>query len=354
MIPLFKVFMSPKAHAISLRTGLSGYLGQGSRVEEFENELKERLFLPEKPITLNSCTSAIDLALHLSGVGPGDEVISTPITCTATNSPIVRRGARIVWADVDPVTGLILPESVRLRVNKKTKAIMAVDWGGRACHPYLKKFGVPVIQDAAHAFGGIRYGDYVCYSFQAIKHLTTGDGGALIPPHGQYERSRLLRWYGLDRTKGESFRCSQNIPEVGYKYHMNDLAASIGLGNLKEIDFVVSRHRQNANYLWQELHGHPDLIVPAFDPVSPYWIFTVLCRSKSKRDHLQKYLGWSGIMASQVHARNDKHDGFKAYAVDSYLPGVEQFDSCQLSVPCGWWLSLEDLRKIVETVKAWS
>src|SRR5439155_15332209 len=89
-------------------------------------------------------------------------------------------------------------------------------------------------------------GDYVCWSFQAIKHLTTGDGGALLPPAEQLERGRLLRWYGLDRRSTESFRCCQNIREAGYKYHMNDIAASIGLENLPHAERLVSIHRSNA------------------------------------------------------------------------------------------------------------
>src|SRR5262245_48065207 len=107
MIPLFKVAMSPEAPARVAGVLESGYIGQGEQVETFEAALQTLLGTPTPPLTTNSCTSALDLALHLTHVGPGDEVITTPVTCTATNSGIVTRGAIPVWADVDPLTGLI-------------------------------------------------------------------------------------------------------------------------------------------------------------------------------------------------------------------------------------------------------
>ncbi|KPV51456.1 hypothetical protein SE17_21085, partial [Kouleothrix aurantiaca] len=133
MIPLFNVFMADDAAARVADVLASGYIGQGQQCEAFEQALQPLLDTPAPPLLLNSCTSAIDLALHLSGVGPGDEVITTPVTCTATNSPIVTRGARPVWADVDPITGLIDPADVARKITRRTKAILGVDWGGSVC-----------------------------------------------------------------------------------------------------------------------------------------------------------------------------------------------------------------------------
>src|SRR3990170_2900817 len=125
--------MAEDAPAAVQRVLESGYIGQGPKVEEFEQAFARALDAPFVPLSLNSGTSALDLALHLIGVGPGDEVISTPMTCTATNGVIVNRGAKIVWADVDPFTGLISPGDVGRLVSRRTKAIMAVDWGGKPC-----------------------------------------------------------------------------------------------------------------------------------------------------------------------------------------------------------------------------
>src|SRR5258705_572864 len=235
MIPLFKVAMHPSAPEMVRRTLESGYIGQGLVVAEFEKALS--YFFKSPILTTNSCTSALDLALHLCNVRPGDEVICTPLTCTATNGVVANRGATIVWADVLP-NGCIDPKSVYAHTTSKTKAIMAVDWGGVRCdYQSLREIpgNIPIIQDAAHSFHELDHimgGDITCWSFQAIKFLTTGDGGALACPSDQLGRAKLLRWYGLDRESSENFRGDQDIKEIGYKYHMNDIAASIGLANL--------------------------------------------------------------------------------------------------------------------------
>ena len=191
MIQLFKVRMSPRAKDAVGQVLDSGYIGQGSKVDEFEKLLQEELNSEVTPVTVNSCTSAIDLALDLIGVGPDDEVISTPQTCFASQVGAMHRHATIKWADIDPITGCINPKSVEKLISNKTKAIIAVNWAGRLCdYKSLKGHGIPVIEDAAHTWDvtnnqyvwWLERGDYICYSFQAIKFLTTGDGGLLIPP----------------------------------------------------------------------------------------------------------------------------------------------------------------------------
>lgn len=367
-IPLFKVFMADDAPARVAEVLQSGYIGQGPKVDAFEAAL-EREFVSDGPIlTVNSCTAALDLALHLCDVGPGDYVLSTPMTCTATNGVIVRRGARIIWADVDPVTGLLSPESVKRRMwdaPRKPKAIMAVDWGGRACDYHALRQAapnVPIIEDAAHAplaqYHGrpIAYmgGDYVCWSFQAIKHLTTGDGGALKVPAEQVERARLLRWYGLDRTKGDSFRCSQDIAEVGYKYHLNDIAAAIGLTNLPHLADVVYRHRQNARLYHEafaELPLASGVLPPPTDPGSSWWLYTLLV---PERDTFIAHLASRGIAASPVHARNDRHPGFSGPSAEGALPGVDVFAAHEVAIPVGWWLSDQDRWRVIDAVREWA
>src|SRR3989338_2880247 len=188
MIPLFKVFMPESIMAPLKETLLSGYIGQGAKVDEFEAKMAGWLGC-ERILTLNSCTSALQLALRLANVGFGDEVLSTSMTCTATNVPVMAMGARIVWVDIDPRTGNLDPRAIEKKIGKKTKAILAVHWGGYPCdldeiHAVAKKHNLKVIEDAAHALGSVYKGkkignhsDFVCFSFQAIKHMTTVDGG---------------------------------------------------------------------------------------------------------------------------------------------------------------------------------
>lgn len=353
MIPLFKVAMSSEAPARVAEVLESGYIGQGEQVERFESALQELLGTSAPPLTTNSCTSAIDLALHLIGAGPGDEVVTTPVTCTATNSPIVTRGARPVWADVDPWTGLIDPADVARKVTRKTRAIVAVDWGGVTCdYGVLKGFGLPVIQDAAHSLTAGIGGNYVCWSFQAIKHLTTGDGGALWCPPEQLERARLLRWYGLDRRSKADFRCEQNIQEAGYKYHMNDIAAAIGLANIGYAWQNIKLHRDNANHYHHWLADVPGITCPrrdTYDNMSSWWLYTLLVED---RQGFIAHLADHGIAASPVHARNDTHRAF--HFPNGALPGVDHFTSRNVAIPVGWWLSADDRRRIIEAVRSWT
>lgn len=356
MIPLFKVRMSKTVDSHILPVLQSGYIGQGPMVEKFEDELWKELGSSIRPITVNSCTSAIDLALELCDVGPDDEVISTPQTCFASQVGSIHRGARIRWADVDPKTGLIDPSSVRKLITEKTKAIIAVNWAGKFCDfKTLKSFGVPVIEDAAHTWDSFleekpERGDYICYSFQAIKFLTTSDGGLLITPPEKQHEARLLRWYGLDRTKNESFRCAQNIERVGFKYHMNDVCASIGLANIPEARASVLKSRENARRMTEELGSISYGYVAPFDEKSSYWFFPIVLTGGTDRDKFANYLSDNGVASSPVHYRNDLYDSTRQFSED-LLPGVEFFSEQQINIPCGWWLNDSDLKKIISVVK---
>lgn len=356
MIPQFKVYMNESTGDELNRVLYSGYIGQGPKVEEFEAALKEKLGF-SSAVTVNSGTSALTLALRLIGVGPGDEVVSTPMTCLATNSVITLTGADIIWADVD-AHGNIDPESVYHRITPRTKAVMAVDWGGlpadyfnlRRAIEQAPRRGyerVPIIEDAAHAFGATYRGvpvaraggDYVAFSFQAIKHLTCGDGGLLVVPDDQLERARLLRWYGFDRTSGDRMRCLQDVEEVSDKLHMNDLAATIGLANLRSIDWVLGRHRENAAFYDRALQG----LAPEWpsDRESSFWLYTI---HVPKPRMFERYMAENGVMVSQVHNRNDLYSAYRKYRVP--LPNLDRWFSTMICLPVGWWLSTDDLEVV--------
>lgn len=361
MIPLFKVFM-PETVLDPLRTTLmSGYIGQGPRVDEFEKALIP-WFGNTNVLTLNTGTSALHLALRLAGVGSGDEVISTPMTCTATNEPILERGGNIVWADINPHTGNIDPLDVERKITPRTKAVMAVHWGGYPCEldelGHLgRKYGIKVIEDAAHAFGAEYKGkpigahsDFVCFSFQAIKHLTTVDGGALVcKESSDYRRGKLLRWYGIDReTERRDFRCEEDIVEYGYKFHMNDVTATIGLEQLKLVGQTLEKHRENAAFYDKRFQGlrSIDPLQYQHDRLSSYWLYTVLVED---RQVFMREMKQAGITVSQVHARNDLHTMMRDYRRN--LPGVDAFVERQVSIPVGWWLTNDEREHIAATVE---
>lgn len=353
MINMFKVYMSPKACDYVNKVMTSGHIAQGPWVDRFEYEVGE--YLERSVLTVNSGTAALDLALHLAGVGPRDEVISTPQTCTASNSVIVNRGATIVWADINKYTGLLEPYSVMNRLTTKTKAIMAVDWSGALCDYGALKTGIPVIEDAAHAFGPFpRYarGEYICWSLQAIKHLTTGDGGLIHVPEHQQERARKLRWFGLDRRSSASFRCAQNIKESGYKYHMNDIAATMGCANLDDMPTVTGLYKKNAEYYHDHLPNSERIRLPrATHAGSAWWLYTLLV---DDRPSFETFMKSRDIEVSQVHARNDRHDAFIRGSVSrGDLPGLEYFSEHQISIPVHWGLSESDRDQIIQAVTDW-
>lgn len=367
MIPLFKVFMPKSVKKPLLQTLFSGYIGQGPQVEVFEEILRNYL-QTKYVLTLNSGTSALHLALKLANIMPGDEVISTPLTCAATNWPILSAGAKIVWADIDLKTANISPESIAKKITKKTKAIMVVDWGG---HPadmdaikkiaYRmengKKVKIPIIEDAAHALGSeyknkktANQADYTCFSLQAIKHITTVDGGLLVTKNKEdYERGKLLRWYGISRsTKNRDSRIEEDVFEHGYKYHMNDVNATIGIEQMKYLEEIIAKHRDNAAFFTENLHDCKGITVLTEQKYakSSYWLYTLRADNRNKlRDHLRI----NGVMASQVHRRNDTHPVVKQFR--TVLPDLDTFEKEMLCIPVGWWLTKKDLQKIVRAIQ---
>lgn len=361
MIPLFKVHIPKQVDKPLLKVLHSGYIGQGPMVEEFEKKL--RFFLNSKNVlTLNSGTSALQLALRLANVNNGDEVITTPMTCSATNEPILATGAKIIWADVLPNNGLIDPYSVEKKITSKTKAIICVDWGGTVCDldrlmSVAKKHKIKLIEDAAHAFGSTyknrRVGsiaDFTCFSLQAIKHITTGDGGILTTKNkNDYKKGKLLRWYGIDREAkitGDS-RIDVDIPDWGYKFHMNDLAAVIGITQMDYIGKVLARHRDNAKFYSKNItdvfYIHPKT---TWEQESSFWLYTILLPSPQLRQDFAKFMKNNGVATSRVHRRNDDYSAFPKSK--DKLNGVTYFYDREESIPVHWGLRRSDLNKIAK------
>jgi dTDP-4-amino-4,6-dideoxygalactose transaminase len=357
MIPLFKVFMAEDVDIELHKVLHSGFIGQGPKVEEFEAALKQYIGNPNM-VTTNSGTAALQLALRLIDV-KDRYVISTPMTCTATNWAILAEGGKIQWADIDRYTGNISPTSIMdMDMSLDPVAIMAVDWGGTPIdHSFFDFRRIPVIEDAAHAFGSRWYrkmtgtmADYTIFSFQAIKAVTCGDGGALfLKDDSDVRRSKLLRWYGIDREQPRAdFRCEQNIPEWGYKFHMNDIAATIGLANLPFVETNLATCRNHADFYDQNLSSVSGLGLPPRDVnVQPsYWLYTLFVEH---RDDFMRMMNEKGIMCSRVHERNDLHTCVEQFRTD--LPNTQWFVGHECCIPVGWWVTEEDREFIVKTIK---
>ena len=362
MIPLVKTYLPPREILMPKIEEVlySGYIGQGQVVEIFERKF-EQFIGGGYTLSLNSGTAALHIALILAGVEAGDEVVSTALTAEPTNVAIKMLGAKVVWADIDYATGNISTEAIENAISLKTKAIIVVDYAGysvdvEGINEISKKYGLPVIEDAAHALGTIHNGrksgnnfPFTVFSFQAIKHLTTVDGGALqIQDRELYERAKLIRWFGLSKDLN---RLDNNIGLQGYKYHMNNVNAAIGVVQLDYVDEVLKGYRTIGSYLDINLINVNgiELIKQYPNSQSSYWLYPL---KVERRDDFIKMMMDNGITASVLHKRNDWH----SYLNDNpaNLPNLDLFYSKLVHIPCGWWVTIEDCNKMIELIrKGW-
>ncbi|WP_405385926.1 DegT/DnrJ/EryC1/StrS family aminotransferase [Streptomyces sp. NBC_01102] len=367
MIPLFKVAMSHQASALVGQVLDSGYIGQGTKVDELEHALAQRLDNP-RVLTVSSATAGLHLALHLVATEtPHDgEVLATALTCTATNWPILANNMRIRWVDTDPDTLNLDLDDLARKITPTTRAIVLVHWGGypvdldhlnrildQAEHDHGNR--PRVIEDCADAWGATYkntplggHGNIAVYSFQAVKHLTTGDGGLLVLPDDDLlERARRLRWYGIDRDSGPN-RFKNDIPEYGYKANMNDINATIGLANLTLADTNLEKHRANAAYYDTELAHTPGLQLTQRKPDrNPSFLYYTL--KVENRTAFTHHLNQNGITTSEIHHRNDHYTTTHPYTTP--LPQLDTLTHQHISIPVGWWLTPTHLKHITHTIK---
>lgn len=350
----FDTVVTDEAKSNVLRCLDSGRLSEGKLVLEFEERL-QALFGYADGVAVNSCTSALHLALILSGVTQGDEVILPAQTFIATGLAITYCGAKPVFVDIDRDTGNIDPERIPEKITAKTKAVISVAWGGnppnleelqRVC----ERHGLRLIQDNAQALGArylgsalINYGDFSCFSFQAIKHLTTGDGGLLVCRQDRDTvRARKLRWFGIDRDNDKADLTGErlyDLKEIGYKYHMNDLAAAVGLGNmggilerLRYVEEIASYYDENIPYGVQR-------------DGSSNWLYTLLV---DRRDDFIRAMRGRNIPVSVVHVGIDRSTVFSS---DAYLPNQRYWDRCHVCIPCHSGLRPKDSWEVVLAIK---
>lgn len=359
MIPLVKPFIAPREEMMPAIENVlySGYIAEGQQVYDFERQLGQFIANPNV-LMLNSGTAALHIALLLLGIGPGDEVISTPMTAEPTNTTIALTGAKVVWGDVDPATGLLDPKSVYSKITERTKAIMLVHYAGMICDmdaftDLSRKSGVPIIEDTAHALGGLYRGRpvgstslFTAYSFQAIKHLTTVDGGALaMTDPARMPEARKLRWFGLDKATP---RLQNNITRAGYKYGMNNVTATIGSVQLSHMQEVIGRHISNGAYYDKALRGVPGVTLVSYSSNTQpsYWLYTM---KVERRDDFIAAMERAGITASPLHHRSDTHSVFASSRCE--LPGMEKWYTNFVHIPCGWWVDKETREQIVDAIK---
>jgi perosamine synthetase len=366
-IPLFYPHVPPGAAELVANVLSGRWIGQGPLVDLFESQFSKQLTPGIDCVAVNSCTSALHLAYILSDIQKDDHVISPVFTCTATNIPLLYLGANIDFVDVDVNTLNPSIADIESRITLDTKAVVVVDYGGIP-NDYIKlkklcdKYSAKLIVDAAHSLGSTysglpvaAYADFTAFSFQAIKTLTTGDGGMLaIHDSSMIAKAKRLRWFGIDRSAKQNGIWENDIIDIGYKYQMNDIAAAIGLHSLETIDDIFSlRKAIYATYLNNINNPYLRLLSPdspLFDQTVP-WLATVLV--KSHRLEFMAHLRQCGVESGQVHYRNDRYSIFSS-SVKRSLPGMDSVNDDYICIPLHTKLDESDVNHIVASVNSFS
>ena len=357
-------FLGKKAIEYVNDTLSSRWIGQGPKVELFEKKFKEMFAPNREALTVGSGTDALHLSYILSNIKEGDEVISPLFTCTATNIPFLYMGAKIRFADVQPDTLNIDVNHVRELVNEKTKAIVCVHYGGLPCdmdelQSIADEWGIPIIEDAAHALGATYKGknigeisDYTMYSFQAIKHITTGDGGMLVvKDKEEVEKAKRIRWFGIDRNAKQKGIWENDIVEVGYKYQMTDISAALGLAALEDFDETLQKRKELFSLYNKELSSFSDIKIVGgdlTDRTHASWLLTVLVEN---RYDLQNKLKSNGIESNQMHFRNDRYSIFKRFWDGKQFPNMDLVEDKYLVLPLHHKMDKEDIQRVCSNIK---
>lgn len=343
----FSSYVSPKAEKYVGQVLKSGMLSEGTVTRQFEIALEKHFNLPDNSVVCtNSGTSALHLALKTLGVRLYDDVILPPQTFISTGLAILYADATPVFSDIGQDGNI---DVAKITGDFNTKAVIAVNWAGRACDlekltELCKRQKWKLIIDAAQSLGVGMGGDITCLSFQATKHLTTGDGGAVICYNqADYERARKLNWLGIDRDRDMPDILGErvyNIDKVGFKYHMNNFAAALGLANLETFDERMAYRKDIVEYYIT----HLDAVRPVHDTVSNYWAFPIRVDNVRK---FSEYCHKVGVPVNNLHRGIDRYPVFQSKAD---LPVERQWEQHVTHLPIHNELSVDDVMWICEQV----
>lgn len=350
MIPIFKPYMPQNIETEVMQILNSGQLAYGKYGKEFEQEIAKFIGNPYV-LTTATYNHSLLIVLSLLNLKQDDEVIACPVSCLASNQPFAVRGVKVIWADVNPLTGMIDADSVRQRITPNTKAIfnnLYCGYTGDLDEVYGigKEYGICVVDDGIEAFGteykGKKIGnigaDITIFSFQTVRLPNTIDGGAIVfKDKEKYEKAQLIRDYGIDRS---NFRLANgeinpncDITIEGYGATMAELNSYIGLKQMQELPSLLHKQRQNALHWNKYFEDNKNVrqISIHKDCTPNYWVYGVLAENKSAFIEDMKSKGY---YATSVHINNNIYSVFNN---KTELKGVNEFMSKFVAIPSGWW-----------------
>ncbi len=356
-----------------LATLRSGWLGTGPKAARFEQDFAAYKGV-ENAAALNSCTAALHLCILAAGLGPGDEVITTPLTFCATVNTIIHAGATPVLADVDPLTMNIDPEAVAKKLGPRTKALVPVHFAGRPCDmdPLMaiaRDNGLVVIEDCAHAieteYKGCKagtIGDYGCFSFYVTKNVVTGEGGMVLArSDADLAKIKVLGLHGMShdawKRYGDEGYKHYHCVAAGFKYNMMDLQAAIGIHQLRRVEAYWERRRS----IWRrysEAFDETPLGMPAAVPAGhrhAYHLYTLLVDEEKagiSRDDFLRHMTASGIGVGVHYLSIPEHPYYQAsfgWRPEDY-PQAMRIGRQTVSIPLSARLSDEDVEDVIAAV----
>lgn len=363
-ISLFGIYKNEQTDTLALEVLNSGQIAAGAYVKKFVDDFGQ-IVHQKNVVTVNDMSNAIQIALRLSDVQPGDEVLTTSYACMSTNAPIATSGAKPVWVDVDPRNGLMDPQALERAITPRSKAVIVYHVAGYPAPiariaEICSTHGLKLIEDCDNALLATvdgqqvgTFGDFAIFSFYPNRQVNATEGGALCCRRPEdAERAVRLRRYGIDLTRFRDARGEINaecdIPEVGWAATLNNLCSAIGYSQLQDVSDRVERARQVAALYdaeFQALEGI-DVVEPLVGCTPAYWAYLVRVKN---RDAVLTRLKECGVQVSKLHHRTDLYSGFKAEP--AVLPHTQDFLDQVLALPCGWWISNNEVNKIISLLK---
>lgn len=357
-----------------IKTLRSGWITLGPRTKKFEEDLAK--FVGVKyAIATNSCSAALHLAMIAMGVKAGDEVITTPFTFAATAHAIIHCGAKPVFVDIDPKTFNIDSQKIEEAITSKTKAILPVDYGGQpadleAILFMAKKHNLLVVEDAAHTIGAKYKGsdigtiaDLTCFSFHPVKNITTGDGGAVVTNNKELaEKIMVLRVNGMDKESWGRNTSTGSwdyaVTAEGYKYHMNDLAAALGIHQLRKLKRFREIREGIADSYDQQLKSISEITIPYRIPniIHAHNLYPILINAsnlKIKRNEiiekLKEYNIGSIVYYRPLHLHPFFQQKFSFKKGD--FPNAEYVFERLICLPIYPGMSKKEVKLVTDTLK---
>ena len=351
MIPLYKPFVPSLPEMDEILH--SGQLAAGKYTKAFETGL-QNYFGHNRVLTSSTFNTAISIAITTMGLQYGDEVIASPMACLASTQPYATAGLKIVWADIDPLTGTLSPDSVKDKISSRTKAIVHNHFCGYVgyideINDIGRQNGITVIDDGIECFGSLYKErligdcgtDVTVFSFNPVRVLTTVDGGAvLFRDANLVDKAVLVRDCGIDRTffRDEIGEISPNCDIIlqGYSATLSNVNSYIGIKQLETFSERINKQRLIAKKWEENLHRYGNYRPLSTENGLPnYWVYGIL--AKNKRDCI---LGFreKGFFASGVHINNNI---YSVFGKEKTMPGVKEFYDSFVALPCGWWVDSE-------------